>query len=141
MLAMGTGRVLPAWPRLPTPSMVSAAEPVVGQGRDGDFPGMCTDVVTAGRKSGRGMGRVHWSPATTPSRATRRATATGMSQRRVRPPERAGEPEFRWRAWEGFRRVVDERRFTIFVHSSHRPLATAICTMHRTGADGGEVFT
>ena len=51
---MGTGWVLPTCPRLPTPSMVSAAEPVVGQGREGEGPGMCTDVVTTGWKTGGG---------------------------------------------------------------------------------------
>ena len=38
MLAIGTGCVFPTRPRLPTPSMVSAAEPVVGHGRAGVVP-------------------------------------------------------------------------------------------------------
>jgi hypothetical protein len=120
MLAMGTGCVLPTRPRLPTPSMVRAAEPVVGQGRDGVVPGKCTDVVTAGRNTGRGTARVHSSPAKTPSTATRRTRPIGMSQRRARPDDRAGESERRSRLWAGARRVLDERRLTILSHSSHR---------------------
>jgi hypothetical protein len=38
MLAIGTGFVLPTCPRVPTPSIDSAAEPVAGQGRDGEVP-------------------------------------------------------------------------------------------------------
>src|ERR1700722_16533505 len=101
MLAMGTDWVLPTCPRLPTPSMVSAAEPVVGHGRVGDVPGRGTDVVRAGRNTGRGTVRVHWSPANTPRRATRRTKATGMGQSRRRAAGRVGAPEFRGRTWAG----------------------------------------
>jgi hypothetical protein len=95
MLAIGTGWVLPTCPRLPTPSTVSAAEPVLGQGSTGDFPGRRTDADTAEWNTGREMGRVHWSPPITPMRATRSTRHTGMTQRRERRGGRSGDSELR----------------------------------------------
>jgi hypothetical protein len=70
MLAMGTGLSPPTLPRLPTPSIDSAADPVVGQGNEGDVPGKWIDVKPAGWKAAAGIGRDHWKPAPTPTATT-----------------------------------------------------------------------
>jgi hypothetical protein len=59
MLAIGTGLSLPTAPRLPTPSIVRAAEPVVGHGNEGEVPGSCTELASVAWNSGAGTARDH----------------------------------------------------------------------------------